>query len=148
MRIVVATTEPDSPAARALRMEGFDVEESCHEPVRGYPALFSDLWNAGDTFITVEHDIIPWPGAIDGLISCPEPWCTHRFPNGGNLMLSFGIGRYTPIGKAPPEWSDWEGKMLDGAVLPYLHALHGAPHVHEPPVAHARAITEGAIHRV
>lgn len=150
MKVVVPTVEPDCPATRAIRMEGIDVIEEVIHSDTGYAELFTELWNIGEPFVTCEHDVVPWPGAIDGLMHCPEPWCTHRFPNGGNLMLSFGIGKYTPQGSAPEEWLEprWHGRMLDGAVLPYLRfKLFMQPHVHEPPVAHCRANPRGAIKR-
>jgi len=149
VKLYVVSHEPDPPAARALRMEGLEPRLLDTAADYAYGDWFSQLWDAGEPFITVEHDIVPWPGAVDALDACPEPWCTHRFPNGSNLMISFGIGKYTPTGRAPDSWSGVrDGRMLDGEVLPYLLKTLGLkPHVHDPPVAHARAVTEGALAR-
>jgi hypothetical protein len=138
-RICIPTPELDCPARRALEMEG-------HEPLMiwtrdpyDYGLYFTTLWASGLPFVIVEHDIIPWPGSVQALIDCPEPWCTHRYPlHRGNVALSFGIGKYVPTGPAPEEWAETPWQQLDGAVVPVLNRLFGRSHVHEPPVAHAR----------
>lgn len=149
MNLFVVSAVPNPPALLALRMEGFDPVPLDTAPDFAYGHHFTHLWNEGKPFITVEHDVVPWPGAIDQLMACPEPWCTHRFPNGANLIVSFGIGKYTPRGPAPESWSRVaDGRYLDGEVLPYLQRELGyRPHVHDPPVAHCRLSSEGAIRR-
>lgn len=146
MRIIVATLEENPPAARALRMEGLDVEESVHtDRTKSYGALFSELWDTGRPFVLVEHDVIPAPGSVQALIDCEHPYCSHRFPNGGTLLLSFGIGKYKPDGPSPSIWRETDARLLDGAVIPEVRKRLGPPHVHEPPCAHAREHTTGAI---
>ena len=130
-----------APAARALEMEGIvDILEfPCAQP-NDYGIYFAGLWDAGAPFVIVEHDIIPWPGAIRALLDCPEPRCTHRYPlHRGNVALSFGIGKYIPEGPAPEHWATTRWDALDGQVVPVLNERLGPPHVHEPPVAHARS---------
>ena len=147
--IVVPTPELDSPAYRALQIEG--VYARTHPPQLrevltpapyDYGCLFADLWNAGGSFVVCEWDIIPFPGAVYDLLECPEPWCTHRYPlHQGNLTTSFGIGKYRPPkgDRAPLIWRETPWHLLDSAVLPVLKKrLSVKPHVHEPPVAHAR----------
>lgn len=150
--IVIPTPELDSPAARALAMEGFDNGDDrgrAHEYLcvadTDYGMCFANLWAGGEPFVICEWDIIPWPGALTALLDCPEPWCTHRYPVGANLTTSFGIGKYRPTGPADPSWAETPWHLLDGFVVPVLNRLFGRPHVHEPPVAHCRANPEGAI---
>lgn len=130
----------DGAALKALAMEGFNpIQWRCFGELN-YGAMFALTWDLGHPFIVVEHDIVPWPGALRGLLECPEPWCTHAYPLGvGNVTTSFGIGKYTPKGPAPAEWRETPWRLLDGEVIPHLIYLYGESHVHTPPVAHARA---------
>jgi hypothetical protein len=119
-----------------------DVDGLMFRPVRtptAYGAMFASLWNAGDPFIVVEHDVVPWPGAIAKLAECPNGWCTHDYPlHRGNVTRSFGIGKYRPQGPAPEQWATTTWDQLDGQVIPVLNRLYRRPCVHEPPVAHCR----------
>lgn len=138
---VVVTPERNCPAHRALAMEGVPHDEIHATRSHDYGEWFAALWNMGQPFVVVEHDIIPFPGAIERLWNCPEPRCTHRYPlHQGNVTLGFGIGKYVPQGPAPDSWRETEWRMLDGMVVPVLNERLGLPHVHEPPVAHARAV--------
>jgi len=63
----------------ALRQDG-------HEPIfrhlqgdSAYYDLITSLWAKGETFIIVEHDIIVWPGAINAIEECKEPWCCYPY---------------------------------------------------------------------
>lgn len=48
-----------------------------HMPGDGsYFDLLERCWRAGEGFILVEHDIVPWPGAIQQLANCHYGWCT------------------------------------------------------------------------
>lgn len=42
---------------------------------RDYHQYLATAWSHGGTFINFEHDIVPWPGAIQSLLDCPHPWC-------------------------------------------------------------------------
>lgn len=150
MQIVVATPEVDCAAFRALRQEGVgELRESVLEKSVSYGVLFAGLWDAGEPFVLVEWDIVPWPGAIDRLAACEAGWCSHRYPlhlrpdGSANVALSFGIGKFRPLGPAPEEWQTTEWGALDGQVVPILHQRVGRVCVHEPPVAHARRVVAG-----
>jgi hypothetical protein len=43
----------------------------------GYCSYFAERWDEGETFINVEHDTVPWPGAIEALLECSEDWCGY-----------------------------------------------------------------------
>jgi hypothetical protein len=139
--ILIPTPELGSVACCALEMEGLDVEEWPCRDDYAYGRMFARFWDRGEPFVVVEWDIIPWPGAVTGLVGCPEPWCSHRYPLAPGLhwTTSFGIGKYAPQGKALAEWRKTPWRLLDGAVIPVLRErLASRPHVHEPPVAHAK----------
>ena len=40
-----------------------------------YWQFLRERWEAGENFINIEHDCIPWPGAIESLEQCPYNWC-------------------------------------------------------------------------
>lgn len=148
MKVVVATPEARGgcPAHHALRMEGIPHERHGCNGVHGYGEVFHGLWAAGDPFVLVEYDIVPWPGAVQGMIDCPGGWCAHRYPlhrmpeGGTNLNAGFGFVKLRPTGPPLEEWLSTPWHLLDGAVIPVLNSRLGAPHIHEPPVAHARRV--------
>lgn len=140
MRVLVSTAREDCVASRALGQEDVAHEVVLQTDLCGYGRLFTDLWNAGEPFVLLEDDIAPWPGAVRGLIDCPEPWCVHEsvvYP--GNLLYAIACGKYRPQEPAPESWAKEPWMTLEQPVCAYLSELHGAPHVHRPPVAHVRA---------
>jgi hypothetical protein len=144
MNVYVMTSTIDCPAHWALRQEAVEHEVLINEGRFGYGVNFADVWDLGQPFVSLEHDIVPWPGAVQHLLECPHPRCSHRFPAAppGNLPLGFGIGKYHPREPAPANWRTTEWRMLDGQVVPVLNTRLGAVHIHEPPVAHCRARTD------
>lgn len=38
---------------------------------------FKERWREGKTFINIEQDIVPWPGAIKAIWDCPQEWCVY-----------------------------------------------------------------------
>lgn len=140
MNVWIATTDLDCPAAWALATEGVAYGATLNLDPFDYGSHFSDLWNEGKPFIVVEHDIVPWPGALKELWECDQPWCGYPFPQPDhNLANGFGVAKYRPRGSAPEEWPETEWRYLDGAVVPVLHERIGRIHLHGPPVAHARS---------
>jgi hypothetical protein len=141
VNVYVMTGDRDCPAHWALRQEAVEHRVLINEGEFGYGRNFAEVWDRGMPFVSLEHDVVPWPGAIVQLLACPEARCTHRFPAAppGNLALGFGIQKLRPIGPAPDQWRETRWEMLDGFVVPVLNERLGQVHVHEPPVAHARA---------
>lgn len=45
----------------------------------GYPRFLKARWDAGETFINVEHDVVPWAGALESLWNCEHPWCAFAY---------------------------------------------------------------------
>jgi hypothetical protein len=50
-----------------------------YETRAGYPDLLGEWWGRGEAFAVVEHDVLPWPGALEELEACPEPWCGFSY---------------------------------------------------------------------
>jgi len=50
--------------------------------VEAYWRLLCELWKAGETFIIVEHDIVPGPGTLQAMWDCEQPWCAYPYPVG------------------------------------------------------------------
>lgn len=98
----------------------------------------------------MEHDIVPWPGAISTLANCKGECCGFEYPNGiiydeprsgwclslGCIKFSEGLVTRTPF---DPTWQNRGWDELDGAVLGTLQDLKVDIHTHTPPVAHAKA---------
>lgn len=134
---MVASPVVNCSARRALEAEGVDHDEVEVVGLYGYGELFTDLWDAGEDFVLVEWDVIPWPGAVAALLACKEEWCAHRFPlHRGNLAFAFGLNKFKPKGPSSPKWAETAWNLLDGEVVPVLNQRYGAHHIHEPAVAH------------
>ena len=120
----------------------------------GYPRFLGERWAAGETFVNVEHDVAPWPGAVDGLLDCPEPWCGYDYgdacPTGptallGCVKLTAELMRATPtiwddMLTQPNVWSDlgipgWGycDLWLDQQARPVVEH-----HLHTPAVVNGR----------
>lgn len=60
-----------------------------------YTHLLASLWAARETFIVVEHDIVPPPRALADLASCDEPWCALPYRLGGIVHAGLGCVKFT-----------------------------------------------------
>ncbi len=56
-----------------------------------YWGLLADLWAEGETFIIVEHDIVPTEADLQALAECPEGWCAAGYPF-EDLGTYWGLG--------------------------------------------------------
>ncbi len=54
----------------------------------GYYQMLSRAWRHGQTFILIEQDKIPAPGAVSELWDCPEPWCSFPVSMRGTVETS------------------------------------------------------------
>ena len=43
-----------------------------------YAALF-DIWDRGESFAVLEHDVVCRPDVIESFENCPEPWCAYGY---------------------------------------------------------------------
>lgn len=158
MKVVVPYTNLLPAVELALAADWITPDKYFMENDFSYFDLLSRLWGEEETFVIVEHDVVPWPGAIAEILSCSESWCAFPY------RLSFSPG-YTPaLGctkfsaeiqkQTPGAWErlaegldfscqedprHWLG--LDGRIGLVLGSMIGKawPHRHEPPVTHLNA---------
>ena len=137
--------------------------------VSGNPHLYyevlKELWSLQDDFILLEHDIIPWPGALNTFENCSEPWCAFKYlyPPSGHLVIANGCvrfrkelmnlipdlfdiiesndGTFFVTSEDPKDWHAIDGRM--GAIL--TNKLNGFVHVHNPPVVHLKEDISGQL---
>lgn len=144
MRIIVATTNLDCPAVNALAREGLLVETFLMGDDFHYGRLWTQLWEDGDGFINVEHDVVPWPGALYKMMECPHHWCSYMYPAAPHGLID-ALG-CIKVGKTiidnypelPERWKDAPWNRLDGMVMGGLVKAVRSSCVHLPPVAHAK----------
>ena len=148
-RIVVPALSHGEPAEQALRMENLLPEVHL---VAGddfaYGRLLKRCWHDGATycvsFAVVEHDVVPWPGALQKLWECPEPYCGYCYLLGrGQIGGALGCVRFAgDFLRANPgaadEWDRVPWYALDGHIATTMRRLGlDDYHIHEPPVGHA-----------
>lgn len=103
-----------------------------------YDQLFRELWDKSDPFILVEHDIVPWPGAVQQLWKCPEPWCGFPYYVFGELRSYLGCTKFEPkrLGECPlpEELQQWQ--VIDKKIERELVKRGFRGHIHSPAVSH------------
>lgn len=79
----------------------------------GYVHYFEQRWREHKTFINVEHDVIPGPGVLDHMWSCPEHWCVEDYqgppPAPPSIANCFGVVKFSDhfIDTVPDIWKDY-----------------------------------------
>lgn len=133
MNVVVPYTHLNEWLPVCLKADGVDATYIQMLDEGHYSRLLADLWRAGGSFILLEHDVLPWPGALRQLWDCPENYCAFPYRLSGCVGLAMGCNKFsTNLLKAYPYTFDAPWNILDGKVkhlLPY-------PHMHLPPVLH------------
>ena len=114
-----------------------------------YTELLQKLWRVGETFAIVEHDIVPWRGALEQLDECPRDWCSFDYPFGGSMHAGLGCARFRDslLAAYPTAVDDTLGEAteihprgfwcnLDDRLTRALSRFGAAKHVHTPAVGH------------
>jgi hypothetical protein len=47
-------------------------------PIAYYGALL-EIWERGETFAVLEHDVVCRPDVVEAFEECPEPWCSYGY---------------------------------------------------------------------
>lgn len=137
-----------SPITAVLCDKYDDCEFTNLDGEYGYARYFNRLWSLHEDFINVEQDVIFWPGAIEALWACSEPWCAygysedHLFPPNPPVLGCTKITT-TIMDKVPHIWEHvprlrtpiWA--WLDGWLWQSLGTEY-FPHQHFPYVINAR----------
>ena len=107
-----------------------------------YINYMRDRWREGHSFINIEHDVVPWPGALESLEDCSQEWCSFAYDTAakdfllaplGLAKLSFGLIQALP--------GVWEGDLpwheLDAHLYRYATDRGHTAHQHRPSVLNA-----------
>jgi len=145
MKVVVPAVSSDCPTILALRKEGVEFRMWQIENDYSYSDMFVQLWKEGEGFVSIEHDIVPWPGAIEEISICVyKHWCSYEYPLApGTLRPALGCFKVSNwiVRTYPLLYKMWENKTwnyLDGSVCPALESIVGTTHIHTPPLAHVK----------
>jgi hypothetical protein len=116
-----------------------------------YWNFFEHWWQTGSSFILLEQDNVPFPGALQAMWDCPEGWCVHEYLIQTKYTWALGCTKFSaPFINQFPDlmkealsghiWADYESRAwweLDVRVNQTLLRLYGQePHIHQPPVLH------------
>ena len=107
----------------------------------GYLNFFRELWNEGEDIIIVEHDVVPWPGALEEVWQCPCAWGSYSYHMHGGIGIYHGFGctKLTAelMAQTPDIWEQWTSwNMLDQKLFFAARGKGLEPHTHRPPVTH------------
>jgi hypothetical protein len=142
VRVVVPALQPSCVASLVLAAEGVDHDVCLVDGNEGYAELVAGLWERGEGFILVEHDVCPWVGAIQQLMDCENPWCSFYYAKDGGTIRALGCVKFSDrLVQFNPGLSEgWRGThwlALDGTVLSAVASKVGVC-VHRPALGHAR----------
>ena len=110
-----------------------------------YANLLTAYWKSKTGFVLVEHDIVPWPGAIASLQACSEDFCAYSYPYGtaGGMTRTLGcIKVSTELVLAHPRlYREWANCVWQNVQIYFLNPVRNCStqvdcHEHFPPVAH------------
>jgi hypothetical protein len=115
-----------------------------------YTRYFQERWDAGQTFINLEHDTVPWPGAPEVLWACEKPWCVFGYTMKVEEKTgsSLGCTKFSAVFMAqlPNVWQDmlvcgyWPENAwahCDSWLYDYATKRGIRPHLHLPSVLNA-----------
>lgn len=106
----------------------------------GYADYWIEQWQKGETFINVEHDVVPRPEALIEMWDCPEPYCLCNYiypyaespvetsPIGCAKFSSDFIGSHQGIFVRHLHWHDPQHVIIAAGLNKF--------HLHEPPALH------------
>lgn len=160
MDILIPYTRYSRVQAQHFAMEGYEpIYRYVGNSPFAYFEVFEEFWNRGKDFVLVEHDIIPWPGALSTFDACDDIWCAfgYLYPPDGYLVTAHGCVRFrSDMMRSIPDLfdivrandgqffkvketdtRDW--KDLDGCISPILTGmLDRFQHQHIPPIVHIK----------
>jgi hypothetical protein len=106
-----------------------------------YWTLLTELWQQRETVVLIEHDILPWPGALEELVACPALWCAYSYDQHGiGIFHSFGCVKFSGelMNLLPDIWQgmDKHWSQLDQQFEWRAFQAGQRPHGHRPAVIH------------
>jgi hypothetical protein len=109
---------------------------------QSYWELLVELWR-GETFIVVEHDIVPTQEQLQEIWDCPEEWCSRPYRMGDIETTALGCTKFdSRLMRRMPDLVEsileqhrhWSG--LDSMIVAGLHRRGAKEHEHLPAVLH------------
>jgi len=138
--------------ARVLRADGLEPEPVRLDDNLAYGRLLVELWEAHETFVVIEHDIIPWPWAVDSMLRCANHWCRYPYRQHGGYAAGFGCmkiegslaDQYPRLvaevaARDAHPWPAGDWRIIDVVIDMELRRRGVEPHEHLPGVAHLSA---------
>lgn len=139
---MVASPTEDCPTHRALIAEGVPHNVLPCKGEFGYGQQLARLWQEGEGFTLLEHDVIPWVGAIRQLEECDGCWCSFPYAKSGRTLHSLGFIKFSNwlVSEHPELAEGWSGEPWQSLEAPVLRAALSIapPCEHGPAVGHAR----------
>jgi hypothetical protein len=141
-----------------LDVQYADVSEHCW----AHTDYFQARWDEGRPFVNMEHDIVPWPGAISEMWECDGQWCFYGYlPEVDcvkNGCAPFGLVKFTDkfISATPDVWremrhefagNEFAWAMCDVWLYRYAEDRGIKPHQHLPSVFNPSSSGWDRIHR-
>lgn len=150
MKVYCPHTQLTSETRAALDNSGYEwTPVDVTGSQTAYTELMQKLWRAGESFAIVEHDIVPWRGALAELDECHHPWCGFSYPFGQGAIEGLGCTRFQDVLLAayPSAVDDTLTEAtevhprghwcsLDDRLMRVLMRLGARRHVHGPLVGH------------
>lgn len=111
------------------------------EELFGYYQYFISRWEEGETFINLEHDILPTKKILQELWNCPKPWCGIGY-GGEDSTAYLGCVKFSKefikanpdLWKDPIHWGECDIHIVASTKIPY-HAHSGeVKHLHGLPI--------------
>ena len=78
------------------RAKFIDLSLQYLEPLYWYADYMHDRWQERQTFINIEHDVVPWPGAIDEITKSAFDWCCYSY-SPTDQVFSLGCSYFSAI---------------------------------------------------
>jgi hypothetical protein len=103
----------------------------------GYGQYFKERWNEKQTFINIEHDVVPRIELLKEMWNCSEPLCVAGYCSsveGASGTSHIGCAKISAslilksldLFDTPCEWIECEGRI--GALTDFKFCYHGEVH--------------------
>ena len=117
-----------------------------------YDRYLTQQWKRGESFVNLEHDVVPHAGALSELEACDRPWCAFGYQVDHDLGVGATLG-FTKLGselmEALPEiWHDQHDRHwrnCDVHLYTAARAKGLAVHQHYPHVINGMSLYPGAL---
>lgn len=141
----------DETASAVMGWGGsYTFEQFAHDDPYAYARAVIGWWDLGLDLVVIEHDIVPGPGMIEGLIDCTGVWCAHPYAIGsGRTVAGLGLTKISrhltarhpaaahealTVGSGPGGLVEW--RSVDTYLRRKLNRLGHAEHLHYPEPRH------------